>query len=74
MRGRTPDMFGVKPRDPRKWLMHVCDAGGDGEEAIVVRFLCARCKNETDWMHCDTITEAKRGIPCVICNAKPVTE
>jgi DNA-directed RNA polymerase subunit RPC12/RpoP len=29
---------------------------------------CTRCRAETDWLIFDTVTEAKRGIPCEACN------
>ncbi len=29
---------------------------------------CASCGAETDWLIFDTVTEAKRGIPCETCN------
>ena len=70
---RTLEMF-EKPRKPRQWLMHVSDSGNAGccEEEdgsdLIARFACARCKHETDWMHISTVTEAKRGIPCPVCN------
>lgn len=67
-------LFKVKrPRVQRRWKMHVADAGPapDGSDRQFVRFDCGRCGRESDWMFCDTITEAKRGIPCPICNDDP---
>lgn len=29
---------------------------------------CSRCGAESDWLIFNTITEAKRGIPCEACN------
>lgn len=66
----SDDLFPeTKParQKPRK-LMHVCDAYGDGPEDNHVRFWCARCEHETDWVDGLTVTEAKRGIPCPVCN------
>ena len=31
------------------------------------RMRCSRCGAETDWLIFDTVTEAKRGIPCEAC-------
>lgn len=73
---RTEDMFAdLKPprQKPRK-LMHVFDAGNEvgcgsaGSSRHVVRFKCYRCGHETDWMLVETVSEAKRGIPCPQCN------
>lgn len=68
------DLFGTdgelsKPRRKPRKLMHVCDAGPGDEEEDLVRFRCARCDHETEWMLMKT-AEAKRGIPCPACNAK----
>lgn len=65
---KQTELFGQKPRRPRQWRMHVLDAGTRHAE-LMVRFLCVRCGHETDWMYDLTITEAKRGIPCPVCNA-----
>ncbi len=73
----TEDLFpDLKPprRKPRK-LMHVCDAYGDGPEDVHVCFRCSRCGHETDWIDGLTVTEAKRGIPCPMCNkTEPIKE
>lgn len=68
------DLFGIKPRRPPRVLMHVVDAGDCncgraedlGKPMCVLR--CRRCGAETDWQVFDTVTEAKRGIPCETCN------
>lgn len=71
---RTLDLFERPPRAKPKKLMHVSDAGevqcGAAEDLgkPLVRFMCARCEYETDWFVVDTVTEAKRGIPCPKCN------
>ena len=72
----TPDLFpGTKPpRSRPRVLMHVSDAGDVhsgraedlGKPMCVMR--CARCGAETDWLIFETVTEAKRGIPCEACN------
>lgn len=69
--GRTLEMFDKPPRAKPRKLMHVCDAGGcsseDGTGALV-RMACRRCGHETGWMVLETVTAAKRGIPCQKCN------
>jgi hypothetical protein len=67
----TPDLFpGTKPpRQRPRVLMHVSDAGDGGEGKPICTMRCARCGAETDWLKLDTVTEAKRGIPCEACNA-----
>ncbi|WP_227461634.1 DUF1643 domain-containing protein [Cupriavidus pauculus] len=56
--------------------MHVCDAGdcqaGAAEDLgkPMCRMKCGRCGAETDWMIFDTVTDAKRGIPCASCNVE----
>lgn len=56
-----------KQRLVRRHLMHVCDAGEmDGVDSV--RFRCSKCGLETDWLKEESITKAKRGIPCLKCN------
>jgi DNA-directed RNA polymerase subunit RPC12/RpoP len=71
----SADLFGEPPtRSARQWRMHVIDSGDChtgaaedlGKPMCVMK--CARCGAETDWLIFDTITEAKRGIPCDYCN------
>lgn len=73
------DLFGeVKPyhRMPqkRRVLMHVFDAGdchtgaADDLGKPMCRMKCSHCGTETDWLVFDTVSEAKRGIPCERCN------
>ena len=59
-----------KPRQPRRRLMHVVDAGDGSEfgvETICV-FRCRECDHTTEWTPVKSTTEAKRGIPCPKCN------
>lgn len=58
------------PRARSRVLMHVCDGAGDGPDDVWCRMQCRRCNTETDWMKFNTVTEAKRGIPCPDCNTK----
>lgn len=59
----SADLFGPKPRQPRRVMMHVIDAGNE-----VAKFQCVKCMNETGWLRYSSVTEAKRGIPCPKCN------
>lgn len=62
------------PRARPRVLMHVCDAGdchsgrADDLGKPMCRMACAKCGAETGWLIFETITEAKRGIPCEACN------
>lgn len=60
-----------KPRKPREWLMHVCDAGGTGEGEQLVQYRCNRCGHESGWETAASVTVANRGIPCPACNLAP---
>ena len=72
----TPDLFpGTKPpRAKPRTLMHVTDAGavshGQPEDfgKPLCRMRCTKCGAESDWLIFETVTEAKRGIPCGACN------
>lgn len=64
-----------KPRAKPKKRMHVIDAGdapggysAEFPNRCSVRYSCRRCQLETRWLIADTLTEAKRGIPCPTCN------
>ena len=54
--------------------MHVSDAGdvscGNSDDLgkPLCKMTCHRCGTESDWLIFETITEAKRGIPCEKCN------
>ena len=67
---KSPDLFPeTKPaRQAPRRLMHVCDAYGDGPDDNHVRFHCAHCGHESDWVDGLTVTEAKRGMLCPECN------
>jgi len=60
----------AKGRRPYRKLAHVADAGCDA-----LRFECARCGWDSDWLRLSlSVTAAKRGIPCPVCNnAREVT-
>lgn len=59
----TPDLFGKPPRRKPRVLMRVSDAG-DGR----AQFTCSKCGHVSEWLEVDTVTEAKRGLPCPNCN------
>lgn len=73
---KTDDLFAdlKPPRKAHKKLMHVCDVDDnrccDDGSTWSVKLKCHRCGNETDCMEPRTVTQAKRGIPCPVCNAK----
>ena len=63
------DLFGSKPRRPRRTLMHVKDAGHD-----VIELECV-CGYSTGWIPMElTVSEYQRGIPCPKCNEADMTE
>ena len=69
---RSLEMFD-KPRKKHEWLMHVIDCGNgncgvldDGEQFVLLK--CNRCGNESEWITLPSVTAAKRGIPCPVCN------
>jgi hypothetical protein len=65
---RQSEMFQKPPRKSRGQLMHVCDAGNGEEGKPLVQFECGKCRFRSEWLIVDTVTEAKRGIPCPRCN------
>jgi DNA-directed RNA polymerase subunit RPC12/RpoP len=73
---KNDDLFAElkPPRKAPQKLMHVWDVDGScccDESPAPVKYKCSRCGHETDWIEPRTVTEAKRGIPCPVCNAKP---
>ena len=72
----TPDMFPelIPKRAKPRVLMHVSDAGavsiGDPRDfgKPLCKMTCHRCGAESEWLIFDTVTEAKRGIPCETCD------
>ncbi len=64
---RQPDMFPSAPRRPRRWMMHVADAGHSA-----VQFKCGRCGHDSGRLKYDeddSVSKLKRGLPCPKCNA-----
>lgn len=67
MTARQVDMFGRPPRAMRGQLMHVYDIGGS-ESNPDCQMRCKRCGFASEWLRFDSVTEAKRGLPCPACN------
>lgn len=59
---RTAQLF-PSPPVPRIKRMHVDDAGQG-----IAQFKCRICGHVSDWLQIESVTEAKRGIPCPNCN------
>lgn len=65
------DLFGPRPRQPRRVMMHVVDAGTfpDGRDAV--HFQCSRCEFDEGWTYmAEGMAAAKRGRACPHCNAE----
>lgn len=52
----------------RRRLMHVADAGEFGDTGPICQMQCLICGERTEWLEFESVTEAKRGIPCPKCN------
>jgi hypothetical protein len=65
MTARQAELF-QKERRPRPVLMHVVDAGHEGTVIAVLE--CRKCQHRTGWLKFNTVTEAKRGLPCPNCS------
>lgn len=65
---RQLELLERPPRKRPQKLMHVCDAGDGGEGKPVVQMKCIHCDYQSEWLVFDTVTEAKRGLPCPNCN------
>ena len=72
--GLFPATLAKPERAKPRVLMHVCDAGdvphGAAEDLgkPLCKMRCKKCGIETDWLIFETVTAAKRGIPCETCN------
>jgi len=64
---RQMDLLPKPQRTPRK-LMHVVDAGNGPGPGRWAAFECKHCGERSEWMRIQSVTEAKRGIPCPKCN------
>ena len=69
----TPLLFDELPRSRSKLVrMHVVDASCESGLIVVVE--CWKCGHSSGWIQVDTVTEAKRGIPCPNCNRRKSDE
>jgi hypothetical protein len=68
MTARQSSLFPKEPPKKRVWRMRVSDAGGCDGGGVLVTFQCSRCEYESSWYRFDTVTKAKRGLPCPRCN------
>ncbi|MGY4288843.1 DNA-directed RNA polymerase subunit RPC12/RpoP [Bradyrhizobium sp. LM2.7] len=66
MTARQGELLPKPPRRSRGQLMVIVDARHD--ETATVEFECPKCRYRTDWTRFDTVTEAKRRLPCPRCN------
>jgi hypothetical protein len=66
MTARQAELFPKPPRKMRGQLMHVSDAYNTS--GLKCQFRCRKCGHQTGWVECDTVTEAKKGLPCPKCN------
>ncbi len=64
------DLFGYKkPRQKRRVMMHVSDAGNFPNGGKAICFECNICGYETGWIADErSISENKRGMACPDCN------
>jgi DNA-directed RNA polymerase subunit RPC12/RpoP len=60
--------FLEKPPRARRVLMHVVDAGMAPNGKHIAHFVCSRCNHDGLWHYVNTVSEAKRGLPCPKCN------
>lgn len=67
---RTLELFEKPARAKPRVLMHVIDAGDNerGDKQLA-RLRCGKCGSETEWLEFDSVTAAKRGLPCEACNS-----
>lgn len=59
-----------KGRAQRRVLMHVDDAGDGEHGGPVCVMACRACGARTGWVRFDSMSKAKRGMPCEPCNSK----
>lgn len=66
---RQLELLEKPTRSKPRALMHVCDAGCGPGSGHWAEFECKRCGHRSKWQRVESVTEAKRGIPCPKCNA-----
>lgn len=64
----APGQKAKAERMPYRVLMHVSDAGTSESGQLICTMHCRRCGTLTNWLVFTSISESKRGIPCVTCN------
>lgn len=65
---RQQTLFDPAPRQKPRVLMRVCDAGpGERGAQHNVKFSCGKCGGMSGWLVMK-MSDAKRGIPCPVCN------
>lgn len=57
-------------RAPRRVLMHVDDAGDGEHGGTVCVMACRACGARTGWLRFDSMSKARRGVPCEPCNSR----
>ncbi len=68
------DLFGPKPRAPRRVMMHAIDTGEAHGSMLGwrtskgARFKCRRCGHDAGWLFDMQDSEVRRGVPCSKCN------
>lgn len=65
---RQPALFPSPPRVVPVKRMHVNDAGNFPDGSRAAQFRCDRCGAKSEWQRIASVSEAKRGIPCLTCN------
>lgn len=67
MTARQGELLERPKRKVRGQLMHVCDVDAQSS-GVIVQMQCPKCEYQSGWITFDTVTEAKRGLPCPECN------
>ena len=68
------DLFGPRPRAPRRVMMHAVDTGHapgtmpGWRTAKGAHFKCTTCGHDSGWLFDMQDSEVRRGVPCPACN------
>lgn len=71
------DLFGPKPRAPRRVMMKAIDTGDAGylepgwRTSTGGHFVCRKCGHDAGWIFNLTPSEVWAGQPCPVCNGPP---
>jgi len=68
---RAADMFEKPVRTRSKANMYPIDAGPGMGGQLMALMECPKCSHDGGWWDFDTMTEAKRGVPCPKYNPCP---